>query len=145
MKKDCVLPSIENVVIQHRINTSLYHTYDVFMTANSQEACYEVVRKLIGNRRRLLVTSQTVFQIYGEEFFRSLIDGDSREHLLVLNCSESTKNVDQVLRICQQAQEVGLDRQGVLVALEVGSARILSLLRLHGCIEASTTFEYRLR
>jgi 3-dehydroquinate synthase len=39
---------------------------------------------------------------------------------MVLHCNEATKSVEQVLRVCERARQVGLDRSGLLIGIGGG-------------------------
>jgi 3-dehydroquinate synthase len=82
----------------------------------------------VGGRRVLLVCSPTVARLYGQQLYHALRHENANAHYLVLDLSEANKTVDQVVSVCAAAQEVGLDRRAVLVA--VGGGVVLDIVTL---------------
>ena len=82
----------------------------------------------VGGRRALVVCSPTVSRLYGEQLYRALRVENPNVALLVLQCSEAGKTVEQVVSVCDAAQEAGLDRQAVLVG--VGGGVVLDIVTM---------------
>lgn len=82
----------------------------------------------VGGRRALLVCSPTVARLYAQRLYRALRNENANAHFLVLDSSEATKTVDQVVSVCEAAQEAGMDRRAVLVA--VGGGVVLDIVTM---------------
>lgn len=96
------------------------HTYRVHMTANTLDACSRVLHDVIGGHQALVVTTPTVDARYAQAIRRELQALGDHVPLMVLPCEESTKSIEQALRICERASAMGLDRTGFLVAIGGG-------------------------
>lgn len=68
----------------------------------------------------LIVTTPTVAQLYGYALQNHLRRKGIALPLLVLNCRESTKNLEQVEHVCEAAWRNNVDRTSILVALGGG-------------------------
>jgi len=73
-----------------------------------------------GGRRCVMVTTPTVWVLYGESVLRSLMKSGAIPELLVLELGEERKFIPAVLKVAECAQRIGLDRYGVLIALGGG-------------------------
>ncbi len=94
-------------------------TYDVHMTANTLDACSQLLQDVIGSRQALVVTTPTVATRYAKEIWEQLQAHNQHVSFMVLDCNEATKSYDQALR-CERATEIDLDRTGLLVAIGGG-------------------------
>lgn len=68
----------------------------------------------------LLITTPTVAQLYGYELQNQLRREGVVFPLVVMNCREATKNLDQVEQLCEEAWKRNVDRTSILVALGGG-------------------------
>jgi len=75
---------------------------------------------LVSDRDALIVTTPTVACLYGESAMSLLRQRATNVEMLVLQCDEEHKTMDEVGLICRRALDVGLGRTGVLVALGGG-------------------------
>ena len=100
---------------------------------------------LLRDRRALLVTTPTVYALYGDsvrEFSRKV---RCALDVLVLSVDEESKTHSSVERICRKTLELGLDRQSILIALGGGvcsdlTSHAASLIRRGiGCVRIPTT------
>jgi len=104
---------------ERQVQLSRHGAYRVYLTTERRQPC-DLLKTLLENRQRLVVTTPTVAQLYAAELSQAVCATDPQSHLLILNCGESTKTVDQVLHVCRRAQEIRLDREGVLLAIGGG-------------------------
>ncbi len=82
----------------------------------TQALCH--VRQWVDGRDILVVTTPTVKNIYGC-LLKELVSTQGRR-LLVLDCTESSKELAQVERVCRKARELHIDRKGILVGIGGG-------------------------
>ena len=77
---------------------------------------------LLGNKKSLFVISPTVFEIYGNAIQQYMETHLAPEQYLlsVAPSTENNKNLETVQRICAQAKEYNLDRDGCFVAIGGG-------------------------
>jgi len=94
--------------------------YSVYMTTNTVETCCNVLTEVIGPQSALVVTTPTVARLYAKKLYEQLRLHNDRTSYIELHCDEATKSIDQVLRVCERAFEVGLDRTGLLIAIGGG-------------------------
>ncbi|HEX7035603.1 MAG TPA: iron-containing alcohol dehydrogenase [Pseudomonadales bacterium] len=76
------------------------------------------LRDWAGGRRTLVVTTPTVYRLYGSAVSDVLAEHDVS--ILVLDCNESTKGVAQVERVCRSAHAMRLSRTDLLIGLGGG-------------------------
>jgi 3-dehydroquinate synthetase len=94
--------------------------YEVRMTESPLHSSPGPLLDVLKGRRTLVVCSPTVAKLYGKCLYLALREAQVDAHLLVLQCSEATKTVDQVVTVCKAAQDAGLDRRAALVAVGGG-------------------------
>lgn len=102
--------------------------YEVRMMEAPLGRAASALVQAVGGRRALVVCSPTVSRLYGEQLYRALRADNPDVDLLVLHCSEATKTVEQVVTVCDAAQEAGLDRRAVLVG--VGGGVVLDIVAM---------------
>ncbi|MBX8636849.1 MAG: sedoheptulose 7-phosphate cyclase [Thermoplasmata archaeon] len=109
----------EKISVKNRFD----YSYDVFFTgASLLSTDNNLLRDMIGERKFLVVMSETVNELYGRkirEYFRRMFEGN-RFGILTLPLSEHTKNIETVLRICREGNRFGLDRKSLFVAVGGG-------------------------
>ncbi|WP_372424341.1 3-dehydroquinate synthase family protein [Salinarimonas chemoclinalis] len=71
-------------------------------------------------RKCLLVSTPSVYRLYGETVRRHLAERDCLLDVLILEMGEGRKFMPAVLEVAERAQRVGLDRRGIVVALGGG-------------------------
>jgi 3-dehydroquinate synthetase len=105
------------------VKNGFNYSYDVLfaegdiLSTDSQLLC-----DVIDRRKCLVVVSQTVNMIYGrkiEHYFSSRLT-DEAFRILPLPISENIKNMDTVMRICEEGKRFGLDRKSLFVAIGGG-------------------------
>jgi 3-dehydroquinate synthase len=74
----------------------------------------------IGNRRMLLITTPTVYRLYGEALYRKLLELGVDVTVHVAQLSERNKTLSTVANICDVAAVAGLGRRDVFAALGGG-------------------------
>jgi 3-dehydroquinate synthase len=123
MVRSCAGTS-ETVGELHRrhLATTLNRSYDVVLTRGLLDPASATPRlpDALGSRVALLVTTPTVMRLYGHRVAQALRDAGVDLHTLVLPCSERTKTVRQVTRVCRAALHHRLDRSAALIALGGG-------------------------
>lgn len=70
--------------------------------------------------RVLLVTNPTVYQLYGEAVNHSLAEAGLEVHPALIPDGEEYKNMDETLKVIDQALRLQLDRQSIILALGGG-------------------------
>ena len=93
--------------------------YDVY-TAADVSSCCVLLKDLIESRTALVITTPTVAKLLGREIYNRLRSQNPSVSFMVLNCKEASKSIEQVLLICDQAMQMGLDRSGLLVGIGGG-------------------------
>jgi len=88
---------------------------DNLLTENLQQLSSELI-----GRQTLLVTTPTVAGLYGRQLYAELQKQPIDISLQVLEISEETKSMDQVLKICSEAQRRKFGRKAMLVGLGGG-------------------------
>lgn len=91
--------------------------YDILQDDTSLPEALRQLRAWTSGRDCLVVTTPTVYDLYGD-LVSSLLS--ERAAFLVLDCDESSKDMAQVERVCRHAQDVPLSRTGLLVGLGGG-------------------------
>jgi len=74
----------------------------------------ELVRAIDG-RKSLLVTTPTVARLYANEMAGRLIESGVDLSMVVLECTERSKSLTEVERLCQECFVAGLDRRSLLI------------------------------
>jgi 2-epi-5-epi-valiolone synthase len=92
----------------------------VYLTADIASEDLALVTDAIGGMRTLIVTTPTVAHLHGKQIFSALRQQGEDVSLLVLNCTERNKTMEQVERVCAEALRLGLDRRAVLLAMGGG-------------------------
>ncbi|HEU4557808.1 MAG TPA: ROK family protein [Longimicrobium sp.] len=103
-----------------QVDAGIDRAYGVRMADGLAGDGCDALAEAVGGRAALLVTTPTVARLYAATLHRRLLDAGARVELFSLRCGEADKSPEQVERICRQAQRVGLDRNGVLLAVGGG-------------------------
>jgi 3-dehydroquinate synthetase len=69
----------------------------------------------IDGRKSLLVTTQSVARIYANEIAKKLIESGVDVSMVILKCSEQSKTLVEVEKLCQECFRAGLDRRSLLI------------------------------
>ena len=94
--------------------------YNVQMTVGGLDACSEVLHRTIGNEKALIVTTPTVARLYAREVFQLLHARNDAVRMMILDCTEALKTVDQVICVCKEALDFGIGRRGLLIGIGGG-------------------------
>jgi 3-dehydroquinate synthetase len=78
------------------------------------------IKRHVGERTALVVTTPTVNRLYGTHIQKSFDYAGAKPEWIVLKCSEEKKKLEYVERVCLAASHAGLDRRGVLISLGGG-------------------------
>jgi 3-dehydroquinate synthetase len=119
--------------------------YQVTLNENLLQTEIRRLAENIGSRQALIVTTPTVFRLYGSALQRELESVGHRAPLLVLKCTERRKTIREVEYITSRAYRYGLGRNSVLIGIGGGVCTDLvtvaaSLIRRGiGCIRIPTT------
>jgi 2-epi-5-epi-valiolone synthase len=79
----------------------------------------ELIRAIAG-RKSLLVTTRTVAQLYANRIAKRLIESGVDVTLLILKCTEQSKTLVEVERLCQGCFAAGMDRRSLLIGFGGG-------------------------
>ncbi|MGH8069850.1 MAG: iron-containing alcohol dehydrogenase [Candidatus Entotheonellia bacterium] len=95
-------------------------SYDVHLVEGLLDRHLGLLCSLIGQRRAILITTPTVAKLYGQVLREQLRAAGVDIPELVRECTESTKTLPQVQRVCEEAYKRGLDRTAVLIGFGGG-------------------------
>lgn len=95
-------------------------SYEVCFAEGLLDLRLDLLADQLGARRSLLVVTPTVAKLHGQTILTRLRDYGLSIPLLVLECCESTKTIDQVERVCEEAYKQRLDREAVLISFGGG-------------------------
>ena len=108
-----------SIMRSYHVNAGKARAYNV-STAADVSSCCALLEELIESRTALVITTPTVAKLLGRENYNRLRSQNPLVRLTVLNCNEASKSIEQVLLICDEAMQVGLDRTGLLVGIGGG-------------------------
>jgi len=74
----------------------------------------ELVR-VIDRRKSLLVTTPTVARLYANKITKRLIESGVDVSMVILECTEQSKTLVEVERLCQECFGAGMDRRSLLI------------------------------
>ena len=89
--------------------------YHVTLSENLLQTGIRQLAENIGSRQALIVTTPTVFRLYGSELQRELESVGCPAPMLVLKCTERSKTMGEVEYISSEAYRHGLGRNAVLI------------------------------
>ena len=107
-----------HTMFARRVQANCGRSYEVRLLEGFLDASEEPLKTLLGSRRALLVTTPTVAKLYRPRLNRQL--KLLNIPVLILECNERHKTLDQVKRVIQDAYGKSLDRRGVLISLGGG-------------------------
>jgi 3-dehydroquinate synthase len=90
------------------------------MIENLFEVGGSILAPALSSRSGLIVTTPTVAGLYLERFVSLMRAAECEFPVLVLDCDEKTKTIDQVVTICEKSLEFKLDRKGLIVGFGGG-------------------------
>ena len=104
----------------YQLQTSRHDSYEVQLMNGLLAPGQALLANMLRSRCALLVTTPTVAKLYAQVLQKQLQDQGLNIPMLILDCKEQTKTLDQVERVCKEAQKHRLDRAGVLVGFGGG-------------------------
>jgi 3-dehydroquinate synthetase len=102
------------------VNASKNASYPLHISYGSPKKCAAILKNWLAERKALIVTTPTVNFLYGQNLSKTLQDAGLNIVTRELACTEKSKSLSQVERICAWAQEADLGRRGILVSLGGG-------------------------
>jgi 3-dehydroquinate synthase len=109
---------MQNMVYRMPCNSA--RSYEVTIVENllKQEDLY--LLNLLNNRKALVVTTPTVFRLYGGALRLISERHDLSINVIVISCNETNKSLDLVGELCNKALQFELGRKDLLIALGGG-------------------------
>ena len=105
---------------KHRIKTSQNKDYDIYFTTEVDDKYCDILKAILGDRQHLIVSTPTVAEIYTNNLLDTIGADHESKNYMVLDCSEKSKSTEKVLQVCERAQEIQMDREGILVGIGGG-------------------------
>ena len=102
------------------VKTNKESTYDICFSYGLIDDIASILNSWLSERKALIVTTPTVSFLYGRTLFKKLKNAGIDVVLKVLPCSEKSKTLTKVERVCTWAQENELGRKGVLISFGGG-------------------------
>lgn len=103
-----------------QISTKLDCDYSVRLVSSEFSQLTSNLSDLIGSSKAIIVTTSTVHKLYTEYIYAELLSNNISVHMLVLNCSESSKNIQQVEQVCKEALQQNIGRDGIIISVGGG-------------------------
>lgn len=105
-----------------RLETFLHRSQRVTITRGLLDPGNHLLRDSLGARRALVVTSPSVWSLYGRSLHDYLSSGPVRAEVeyLVLDRAEASKSLDAAVEVCERASAAGLRRTSPIVAVGGG-------------------------
>src|SRR5687768_309757 len=100
------------------MNASSERGYSVELVPDASAPSWLATR--VAGRNFLLVSTPTVWRLYGKAFETTFRTSRIEYESLIIECTEQTKSIEQVISICRFATKQGLDRKGILIGLGGG-------------------------
>ncbi|MBS3736182.1 MAG: 3-dehydroquinate synthase [Candidatus Bipolaricaulota bacterium] len=95
-------------------------SYPIIIEASSLSSTGEVIRKRIGRKRGVVITDETVDELYGSDLDDSLRNEGMKIDKLVVEPGEGSKSLDVAGRLYQELAELNLHRDSVVLAFGGG-------------------------
>jgi 3-dehydroquinate synthase len=116
-----VVPDLARAIFRTRsFRCESRKDYDVVFLEGLLSPAAPFLADLVAGRRTLVVTTPTVARLYGPGL-RAQVDAHALDlSVLELACTEQSKDLDLVARVCARALELGLDRRGLLIGMGGG-------------------------
>jgi len=109
-----VTPAIASVLCRNVV-ASRERSYRVGVCEGlSNNSVLELI-DAIGSRRCLFVTTPTVARLYANGIAKRLLESGTDVSMVVVECSEQSKILSEVEKLCQECFRAGLDRRSVLI------------------------------
>ncbi|MFW6005892.1 MAG: 3-dehydroquinate synthase [Candidatus Bipolaricaulota bacterium] len=95
-------------------------SYPIIIEAGSLSSAGEVIRKRIGRKKGVVITDETVDELYGSDLEDSLRKEGMKFDKLVVEPGEDSKSLDNAGRLYQELAEQNLHRDSVVLAFGGG-------------------------
>jgi 3-dehydroquinate synthetase len=102
------------------LSSCLERSFEVRVCADLLSKRCDALQTATAGRRLLIVTTPTVFELYGSALLAHVRHRAIEAEVLVLALGERGKTVEATLEVCARAEEIGLDRRAALVAFGGG-------------------------
>jgi len=90
-------------------------SYRVGISAGVSNGNVSELIEAIGFRKALLVTTPTVARLYANEIAKRLLESGADVSMVIVACSEQSKILSEVEKLCRECFRAGLDRRSVLI------------------------------
>jgi 2-epi-5-epi-valiolone synthase len=90
-------------------------SYRVSVCAGISSGSVTALIDAVGSRKSLFVTTPTVARLYGTGIAKRLLESGVDVSMVVVECSEQSKILSEVEKLCQECFRAGLDRTSVLI------------------------------
>ncbi len=110
-----------SLTLNRTITARSDRSYDVLMIEDLFGVDRSMLDQRLAARFGMIVTTPTVARLYVERFVSLLRTAGCEFPVLVLDCHEKTKTVEQVTAICEKSLEYKLDREGLLIGFGGGA------------------------
>lgn len=95
-------------------------SYSILIGTNILEITGKLLRRVSGTHKVLVVSNPTVFALYGQKVLDSLHAEGFESALALMPDGEEFKNMEEAIKILDQAVDIKLERNAVVVALGGG-------------------------
>ncbi len=95
------------------------YEYDIIIGQNILKDATKYIRTVLAPAKILIVTDENVYPLYGETLKKSLNEM-SKTHIVVFPAGETTKSMDYLKRLYDEAFSFGMTRSDLVVALGGG-------------------------
>jgi len=102
-------------IVRKHVSANLARSYSISLSPGLSDGAIVDLADAIGRRKALLVTTPSVAALYGGKLTRCLFNSGVDVSIVVLECSEQTKNMAAVEELCKECFRVGLDRTSLLI------------------------------
>src|SRR5713226_9678672 len=90
-------------------------SYRVGISAGVSNGNVSELIEAIGFRKALLVTTPTVARLYANEIAKRLLESGADVSMVIVACSEQSKILSEVEKLCRECFRAGMDRKSVLI------------------------------
>ena len=90
-------------------------SYSVSLCPGLASGNVNYLAKTIGRRKSLLITTPTVAALYANQMMRGLLQQGTDVTMVIVPCSEESKTLSEVEKLCDQSLRASLDRTSILI------------------------------
>lgn len=110
----------DGVTRSRQVRAPREREYDVSLVRDLLDSGGRSLAERVDGKRTLIVTTPTVARLYAKPIRTMLDEHGAAVSMMVLRCDETSKSSDQVVRVCDRAIEIDLDRTGMLLGIGGG-------------------------